>query len=111
MSTREKLTELIFEIAPYGMSEMFAVHLADHLLANGVRLESKQATSDESKRWISVTERLPKSFEDVLVCDATGGFRDVCYLEGGKSWVAHAYRYELDDVTHWMPLPEPPRTP
>lgn len=34
--------------------------MADHLLANGVRLESKQATSDENKRWIPVTENRNK---------------------------------------------------
>ena len=39
MDVREKLVELIFDIAPYGTSEMFAGHLADHLIAHGVTVQ------------------------------------------------------------------------
>jgi hypothetical protein len=83
---REKLIELL-ENSPYldvlgGLS--YYEEAADHLIANGVRLEEKQATSDETERWkvaalyfrdkayakpewIPVTERLPEDDGDYLV--------------------------------------------
>lgn len=55
--------------------------------------------------WISVEERLPLEGEDVLVWEARG-FAFVDNRRNGK-WVI------CDDVigaiTHWMPLPEPPK--
>lgn len=47
MTDREKLVDLLWQCVdldtPFG-------EIADHLLSNGVRLEPKQATSDENKR-------------------------------------------------------------
>ena len=54
--------------------------------------------------WISVKDRLPKPFESVLV------FRDgkisIDYSEE-NGWFA--YDFNGKRVTHWMPLPEPPK--
>ena len=95
---------------------------ADHLIANGVRLEEKQATSDESK-WIPVTERLPKggNGEDVaenVIAYLNNGevIEQVCtgWLSGDEWWLivgdedTHT-AWGLGAVTHWMPLPEPPK--
>ena len=61
-------------------------------------------------KWISVTERLPENFVSVLgYMPASEPFPPVreCYTVG-KSFFFPA----LDDiqrVTHWMPLPEPPK--
>ena len=56
-------------------------------------------------KWISVEERLPLEGEDVLAWE-THGFAFVDHQRNGK-WVI------CDDViggiTHWMPLPEPPK--
>ena len=52
---REKLIDLISGGVPRHepfLSKVFE-GLADHLIANGVRLEEKQATSDESKRMLN----------------------------------------------------------
>ena len=69
-------------------------------------------------QWIPVTERLPDGNEDVLVTDgdacAVGYFRpdanawDSCEF----GWIENRpdpYPSGLGKVTHWMPLPEPPK--
>lgn len=59
--------------------------------------------------WISVEDRLPDELESVLV--SRNG--NVCnmFLHGGI-WKPDGYgirvTHAFDDVTHWMPLPEPP---
>ena len=70
----------------------------------------------EKRRWISVNERLPKTDDLVLVAihddsgdtlfDVTnvGFYLDVFPL---GIWVVENERCSY--VTHWMPLPEPPR--
>lgn len=69
--------------------------------------------------WISVKDRLPEEGEEVLVFgqylndipkvlgvkSRYKGDQDWKYTwEGSDEWV-----YREDDVTHWMPLPEPPK--
>ena len=75
-------------------------------------LESKQATSDENKRWIPVTERLPENLQRVLI------FRPGQYFEihiarmSGINWEKWDIDYRTGkkgSITHWMPLPEPPK--
>lgn len=59
--------------------------------------------------WISVEERLPKEFETVLVFCDTGVRKFQCVSEmiapNGKRWSAVCGFH----VTHWMPLPIPPK--
>jgi hypothetical protein len=50
--------------------------------------------------WIPVSERLPDEEARVLATDGTDVF-DSEYMSGNWEWCA--------DVTHWMPLPEPPK--
>ena len=61
--------------------------------------------------WIPVTERLPESAERYLVMRfdyvAKAPFYDLLWFENGRWWNRH---FEGDyAVTHWMPLPEPPK--
>ena len=69
----------------------------------------------EHHRWISVEDELPpkeSEYEDFsIVVLATNGndvykglYRSGEYLSG---WFTHDM-WELDNITHWMPLPEPP---
>lgn len=70
--------------------------VADYLLDSGV-------TAHE---WISVKDRLPKNDEIVIICTdknfiyAGELIGDTWFLDN-DSWTA--------TVTHWMPLPQPPR--
>jgi len=56
--------------------------------------------------WISVSERLPKG-DDVLVF-TTDGIHVASRDEYGLWWPSAGDSYGFPDVTHWMPLPEPP---
>jgi hypothetical protein len=57
--------------------------------------------------WISVDERLPKELTHVIVCDEDGTVGEAfCYKEGRFEWIDSE---EIAFVTHWMPLPEPPK--
>lgn len=65
--------------------------------------------------WISVKDRMPKIGERVLVYDTF--WRDVYILclmqnvnDGNIRWYNRDTGWYVgDDVTHWMPLPEPPK--
>jgi hypothetical protein len=112
-NTREKLIELIsMVVVPY-----FANEIADLLIANGIRLEEKQATSDESK-WLSVKDRLPDTAERVLVCKTWNGrvykpeygyYQDFPNRKGCWYVLTEFGYYPQREVTHWMPLPQPPK--
>lgn len=59
--------------------------------------------------WIKCSERMPGDFEDVLVSD--GVDVEVMWRDCDGFWDCWAPRnsnISSDDVTHWMPLPEPP---
>lgn len=70
---------------------------ADHLISHGVTVQ----------RWIPVSESLPEKFQIVLRlrnCRDAFGFE--CVMRNG-GWLNDDV---LDaPVTHWMPLPEPPK--
>ncbi len=94
MDVREKLVELI-ESARYwgsGTSE----EIADHLIDNGVTVQE----------WISVDDRLPEEKQRVLVRCKTIGT-----TVGWRLW--GTWMTDLGDggseVTHWMPMPQPPK--
>ena len=56
---------------------------------------------DEHPQWISVEDELPKERDWYLIYDASMS-HDVC-MWYGDCW-GNCY-----NVTHWMPLPQPPK--
>lgn len=59
--------------------------------------------------WISCSERMPKGYADVLVTD--GEHVEVKWWdESGywNSWTELNSDILAHEMTHWMPLPEPP---
>ncbi len=57
-------------------------------------------------RWIPVTERLPEKFKDVLTYGKYGIMVDK-YI--GQFCGEDSFALALRNVTHWMPLPTPPK--
>ena len=124
-NTREKLIELLGESLRYsgdycgeignckkcqydkdGDNCGYAVR-ADYFIANGVTVQ----------KWIPVTERLPDTAERVLVCKTWlgmvykpvyGYYQDFPNQKGCWYVLTDEGYYPQREVTHWMPLPEPP---
>ena len=114
MDVREKLVELLDNAIidsddNYGFPN--TIQVADHLIARGVTVQE----------WISASEPPKKITNKVIVLCKNGyigyghyedykGERTWYNLESGKPFTD----WDLEDcesyeVTHWMPMPEPPK--
>lgn len=60
--------------------------------------------------WISVEDRMPDERQWVL-CQCRARIREVLRLQDGCWYHDPEHSYFLSFVTHWMPLPEPPKEP
>lgn len=62
-------------------------------------------------KWISVKDRLPEDYKDVLVIVRNNGalFTIIAYLTIGGIWVHKGFGRVIGVVTHWMPLQETPK--
>ena len=121
MDTRE-LVELLTEAEEYAMDFCIDQHCedctarkygvdcrkhlqADHLIANGVTVQE----------WISVKERYPAKSNSYICrcivndCDDMPFYMVLSYILYDKN--PHFQHEGTGDmkVTHWMPLPEPPK--
>ena len=124
MSVREKLVELLKNAKSAMKSENLSCDIArnmfvvDFMISNGVTVQE----------WIPVTERLPEEDGSYLVTiDRSGGRQVVNILWFAKDgetvdeyelaeqkyvWYFYDSEYgyiSTDSVTHWMPMPEPPK--
>ena len=62
---------------------------------------------DGKPRWIPVSERLPEE-EKVVLCHCRANIIEtLAYYDG--LWQGYNGSYMKGFVTHWMPLPEPPK--
>jgi len=64
-------------------------------------LEDYIAELEAARRWIPVSERLPKEKQSVLALDRTG----TAYHWEYSKCLSNIF---VGYYTHWMPLPEPP---
>ena len=102
MDVREKLVELI-ESARYWGSNTSA-EIAENLLDSGVTVQE----------WISVDDRLPEPFVSVLAfipSEEPLPTVHESYIADHSVWVCilTAERYKTGEVTHWKPMPKPPK--
>ena len=110
MDVREKLVDLLGNIylpimagpdviGEYRIPHKLKEEIADHLINNGVTVQE----------WISIKDGLPKNGkEDVLIALLWGGV-DIGWCEDGRWRSEFVNEYEDGEVTHWMPLPNPPK--
>ena len=101
---REKIVELLTEF--YGCDPMYydvdTLAIAQHLITHGVTVQE----------WISVDDRLPEPFVTVLVqMPGEEPFPTVRegFISNDGVWQSAMFRREPGEVTHWMPLPQPPK--
>ncbi len=73
-----------------------------------VELEAENAELRERTRWIPVSEGLPEFYRLVLVVCRDEEYITAC----SRSICGEPVRrhFPFLDVTHWMPLPEPPES-
>ena len=104
---------LIEWIMPY-------LHTGDTVEVDTI-LEDIRAQPTLSLQWISVEDRLPEDKVDgeTVLAAVSGKPRENIELIGalmtagyftGEGWVINEYpEWENPTVTHWMPLPQPPK--
>lgn len=70
------------------------------------------ALMNDTPRWIPVTERLPEQGKRYLVIRydyvTKTAFIDILWHDAHDLWWNRLYKGQYN-VTHWMPLPEPPK--
>ena len=105
MDVREKLVEILKQ-APFEGKvldewwwEEKIGRIADHLISNGVTVQE----------WISVKDRLPESGKEGVLIGLRWGEVDIGWCEDDRWRSEFVNEYEDGEVTHWMPLPNPPK--
>ena len=100
MDVREKLIEILRKpIFPHELVDPIEA-VADYLLDSGVTVQE----------WISVKDRLPEDICPVLVALEGQNIAFHGFYQDEKWWkVGAGTRPFTQKVTHWMPLPQPPK--
>ena len=116
MDVREKLVELLGVITCSNTICNFCEHfqnksacerhkkevIADHLITNGVTVQE----------WISVKDMMPEA-GGYVVCIAKRNpfsrFMPMVARIEKNGWVNPITEQYISEVTHWMPLPHPPK--
>ena len=100
MDVREKLIDLLTGHSIDTQQDV--EYVADHLISNGVTVQE----------WISVKDRLPEAGEYVVCIAKRNPFSRfmpmVARIEK-NGWVNPMTEQYISEVTHWMPLPNPPK--
>ena len=100
MDVREKLVELLDIIIQPGQKTLGDI--ADYLISHGVTVQE----------WISVKDRLPEDRGYYLVAyldkynESTSIALDFYVNCGAGEWWSNEFTH---NITHWMPLPQPPK--
>ena len=106
MDVREKLVEIVKKAAysslPSNTEDFHLNMFVTNLLAHGVTVQE----------WISVDDRLPE-VGGYVVCIAKRNpfsrFMPMVARIEKNGWVNPITEQYISEVTHWMPLPEPPK--
>lgn len=83
---------------------------AEHDEAIKLALYTFKEREERAMNWISVKERLPDRDETVLChSNKNGGYYFIGYIGYRSGAWCECGAMHIGDVTHWMPLPEPPK--
>ena len=93
MDVKEKLVDML-QVDLSGSDGYEPELIADYMLDHGVTVQE----------WISVKDRLPDKPMKCLVYTKRGecGGYEITYYNQG-------FNLQYSNVTHWMPLPQPPK--
>jgi len=67
------------------------------------RIAEKMPSEEE---WIDIKDRMPESGQCVLIYSHSGGVAEGAWLSSKNHFEQWRWSAVLNDVTHWMPLPE-----
>ena len=106
MDVREKLVELLQDennpVWRWFPNNMAMMQLVDYLISNGVTVQE----------WISVKDKLPEVGRYVVCIAKRNPFSRfmpmVARIEK-NGWVNPITEQYISKVTHWMPIPQPPK--
>ena len=105
VSTFEMRYDLALKDAADAIEELQAGE--KKFLRNISVLEMENEKLKRARRWIPVTERLPG--REWVLCKCRAKIHEVLSLRDGYWYHDPQHQYMSGFVTHWMPLPEPPR--
>lgn len=71
--------------------------------------EVKEAHEEMRGRWIPVSERLPREYTRVIGYMAWHSMTAIEYQHGKWYSIDHLEPLPDEAVSHWMPLPKPPK--
>ena len=104
-TVEEKLVELLQNAKAAMKSENLSCDIArnmfvvDFMMSNGVTVQE----------WISVNDRLPENGKESVLIALRWGEVDIGWREDGRWRSEFVNEYEDGEVTHWMPLTNPPK--
>ena len=130
MDVREKLIDLILDAKRTDPETgRFTEYLADYLVSNGVtvqedckacaeatqncivKLQEQIAELRSAQEWVSVLDRLPEEGGMYIVTANDGHAQRVSFVQWQKKnrmWNLTGAR-SYWRVTHWQPMPQPPK--
>ena len=139
MDVREKLIEILktkydhfCDQCGINKDSKYTENLASYLIANGVTVQENVKMSDELlkqlknapittwkeepsietvQEWISVKDRLPEPWEQVLIYSRHDFCESAFYIGVPGKWCS-TWNHEMldtDSVTYWMSMPQPPK--
>jgi len=72
-------------------------------------LSAKIKQLEEEMEWISVKEKLPEDNERVLIFENRYNNQYTALYYKERNWFIVKDYMPAEDVSHWMPLPKPPK--
>ena len=69
----------------------------------------RQPTLTPPNEWVSVENALPEECADILLCRKILKIPEIGTYQQARFWVYDEIGdvYQVDDVTHWLPIPTP----